>query len=325
MSNYAHTAVRRLTNTASSSNVIRAQRAEEARAMGWKWWLDGTPVSEELYNMGFPMQKFYPFLSFYSSSQKSRWKEMTRGSTCFQVAMEVYVCMPSSPYAVAVIGYGQYQMSPNTLYNHYMVKARGIANEKYNMSSTQFYMRLTGNIKVAIKNAMANLIPYGVKEIVDIEYEALREKSTAVGRTKASQLPILLNAVSHNVLLNEIRALHAVMEVSGDTFSTPEFRAIVENMDDAVQLANAERNKRVDALLVNFIETADGVRVECAEVSNIRNSSYAVIRDNIDTHLLASVPQFIVEKVSVLQGLANGTHVDSIGMKLDDKLFWVEK
>jgi hypothetical protein len=206
-----------------------------------------------------------------------------------------------------------------------MVKARGIANEKYNISSTQFYMRLTGNIKVAVKNAMTNLIPYGVKEIVDIEYAALHEKSTAVGRTKASQLPILLNAVSHNVLLNEIRALHAVMEVSGATFSTPEFRAIVENMDDAVQLANAERNKRVDALLVSFIETADGVRVECAEVSNVRANNYAVIRDDVDTYPLADAPQFIVEKVSVLQGLAHGSHVDSIGMKLDDKLFWVEK
>jgi hypothetical protein len=96
-------------------------------------------------------------------------------------------------------------------------------------------------------------------------------------------------------------------------------------MDDAVQLANAERNKRVDALLVSFIETADGVRVECAEVSNVRANNYAVIRDNVDTYPLADAPQFIVEKVSVLQGLAHGSHVDSIGMKLDDKLFWVEK
>jgi hypothetical protein len=202
-----------------------------------------------------------------------------------------------------------------------MTYARDIENVKYGEGRKQYYMKLTTNLKLAVKNALANLLPYTAREMAGIEYPTMREKSEESGRVKASKLPTLLNAVTHGVLMNEVRALHA----AGVTFTTPEFQSIVDNMDEAVQLANAERSKRVDMVLVSFVERNGSMMADCSEARDVRNNHWPNVADEVNTYPLADVPQFIVEKVSVLQGLDNGNHVDGVGVKIDDKLFWVEK
>jgi hypothetical protein len=184
------------------------------------------------------------------------------------------------------------------------------------------------NQRKAVKKTLLNLIPYTVAECATLQYDAIKRKSDKSGAAKTGVLPSLLGAVTHNVLMNEVRALRA----AGVAFSTPEFQAVAEEMDDAVQLANAERNKRVDAVMVQFVTRGGVMRAECAEVQDIRKSYEVKFAEEgedgrgvVKSYAMEEVPPFIVEKVSVLQGLDNGGHVDSIGMKVNDTLFWVEK
>ena len=301
---FKHVAVRDLPRHAPSDFV----RATEE---GWHYRLDGIPVVPELYVYGRDLQKASPTIKFMAAHTLSYYTD--------EKASEVSVCMPTSPYVVCRIGFGQYREKQGCEPT-YMVASRRITNDKYDGSRKQYHMRMTVNIKGAVKNALAQLVPYSVKEIAAREYDPLESKSLQVGRVKASRLPALLNVPSE-VLLNEIRALHAM----GVAFTTPEFKAIVEGMDEAVQLANSERSKRVDAVMVHFVESGGVMQAHCIEVHNIRNNFRGSPAGDAVIYEMNAVPQFIVEKVSVLQSLDNGSHVDSIGMKVDEKLFWVEK
>ncbi len=307
-----------------------------AQQVKWAYVLDGVPVSHRLFNYANALRDAVPNLKFgavwttygFDDSAGVAYEYGPEGGQVRVIyAEEVWVCMDVSHYALAKIGYKKYRNN-RTGDPEYGVYARGIKNEIYGDYRDQYYTRMSINIKAAVKKTLLNLIPYTVAECAELAYESLRQKSKGAGDTKLSVLPSLLGKVTHNVLMNEVRALRA----AGVSFSTPEFQAIAEGMDDAVQLANAERNKRVDAVMVQFITRSGVMQAECSEVQDIRKMEDAVYAEEdedgngiVKTYAMEEVPPFIVEKVSVLQGLDNGGHVDSVGMKINDTLFWVEK
>jgi hypothetical protein len=312
---YRHGAVRSLAHEPFDGAIgIICSKARDAE---WGYWLDGVPVVKELHEYGMALRQVSPSIKFMVHVDMNVW---VRGFGQASAAHEVCVCMPTSPYAVCSIGYHIYREKTDGP-AMYMVFARGITNEKYSSNREQSAMKLTGNIKIALRNALAQLIPYRVEEVAKLEYDLIHSKSVASGQKKAGQLPTLLGAVSGQVLLNEIRALRAM----GVTFTTLEFNAVVEGMDEAVQLANAERSKRVDAVMVSFVERGGVMWADCVETGSVRTNYYFRQVGEAVTYAMADVPQFIVEKVSVLQTLGNRQHIDSVGMKIDDKLFWVEK
>jgi hypothetical protein len=149
----------------------------------------------------------------------------------------------------------------------------------------------------------------------------VRTASCEVSRGKAAKLPTLLGKVTNSILLGEIRALHS----AGVTFTTPEFREVVANMEDAIELANGERSKRVDVLMVYFVKRNGVMVAETVHVDNIRGGDSSTHAKEITTYAIDQVPAFVEEKVSVLQTLDNGSHVDGVGMKVNDNLYWVEK
>ena len=317
---YEHTAVRTILENERSHECKQDRACERShhRADGWKFWLDDVPVCDELHAYGSTLQKLYPCLKFLGTSH------VYTGGVGLQNS--VYVCMDVSPYALGTIDYRDNSLSGRGG-RTFSIYARTVKNDKYHLSRSQYNMKMSSSLGVAVKNALAHLIPYSAVDIARVEYKALRDRSIDSGKQKAAVLPALLAAVTSSVLLNEVRALKA----AGVAFSTPEFQSIVSNMDEATQLANAEHSKRVDAVLVHFVDRAGGITVaECADLSNVRGQTHPTISscsigNNVTRYAMADVPKFIVEKVAVMRGLDDGSHVDGIGMKIEDRLFWVEK
>ena len=309
---YKHTPVRHLVDHCFELD----ERIEAAKGAGWQWWLDTIPVSREVYELGMGVRKAYPFVKFYVT---------TEGGKCWwsndeKFALEIFIAIDTCPYVLAKIGHANYSVHGNGPTHTYMVRARGIENERYDSGRPQYHTRLTTSLKVAIKNTLANLLPYDMHEVADHEYEDYRRKSQHVGASKAAKLPALLGSVTHSVLLNEIRALKAM----GVTFSTPEFRSVAESCDDAAKLANEERNKRIDVVLMHFVTRTDGIVAECIGMQDIR-AHHTFFPGLQETYSLADVPQALQDKVAVLQTLPPGDHVDGVGMKVEEMLYWVEK
>ena len=313
---YTHIPVRRLTDNRTGLDT----RIEAAKVAGWEWWVDTIPVSNQVYELAMGVRKAYPFVKFYVSTEGSKCRWQYRSAGDVEYASEIYAAIDTCPYVLAKIGYGGYSVRGNGSTATFMVRARGIENEKYDSGRPQYHMRITTNLKVAIKNTLANLLPYDMREVADCEYEGYRSKSQHVGASKAAKLPALLGSISHSVLLNEIRALTAM----GVAFNTPEFRSVAQSCDDAAKLANEERNKRIDVVLMHFVTRTHGIVAECIGMQNIR--AYHTFRPELlETYPLDGVPQALQDKVAVLQTLTPGDHVDGVGMKVEEMLYWVEK
>lgn len=315
---YKHTPVRHLVDHRFELD----ERIEASRVAMWQWWLDTIPVSREVYELGTGVRKAYPFVKFYATVEESKchWQFANCLSTVpVQYASELFIAIDTCPYVLAKIGYGDYSVGSRATFT-YMVRARGIENEKYDSGRPQYHMRTTTSLKVAIKNTLANLLPYDMREVADHEYGAYRSKSQRAGASKAAKLPALLGSVTHSVLLNEIRALTAM----GVTFNTPEFRSVAQSCDDAAKLANEEHSKRIDVVLMHFVTRTDGIVAECIGMQNIR--AHDVFKsESLETYPLADIPQALQDKVAVLQTLPPGDHVDGVGMKVEEMLYWVER
>jgi len=271
------------------------------------WWVDGIPVIRETYCIAEEIKRKAPHVVF-------RFNKKNPVNT-------LYITIPNCPYTVALIGFGKFKMS--TTSSEYIVKARGIRNEKYHTNREQYCMRFSKNVTTAAKIALAYITPYTTCEVANLQFDLFSRASSSAGRKKAGVLPTLCGAVTSSVLINEIRSLKA----AGVQFHTAEFQAIADQCDEASKLANDERNKRVDAVFVQFIEgKATGFKAQCVTVENIRNKNDFDIRGlPTTTYELSELPEFMTSKISVLQILEDGNHVDGVGMKVNPTLFWVEK
>lgn len=316
---YAHVAVKDIVQESDISEESVASMVKSARESGWSCWLDDIPVTPQLQQLGERLRKVLPGFKFYPN--RNKWVRDTPTSPEVLVASDVFVLMEASAYAVMRIGYRQYTRTGQAY--QYAVFSRLINNTRYYSNSLRRHAKLTESIDIAVKNALAYAVPYSAAELAEITYRGYHKLSTGVGQQKMSVLSSLVEAASgFNVVMNEVRALRA----SGVSFTTPEFIALANEMDYAVQLANSERNKRVDAFLVRFIQHSwSGVQAEVAQATNIRGNPDPDILDQVTTYSLEDLPPEISEKVAVLQTLDAGQHVDGVGMKFDEKVFWVEK
>ena len=271
------------------------------------WWVDGIPVIYQTYSLANAIRQKAPHATF-------RFNKQNPGRSLF-------VTVPNCPYTVAVIGFGQFKMSQ--LGEDYTVKARGIKNEKYNSGREQYHMRFSKNVATAAKIALTNIVAYSTCELASLKLDLFSRASIDAGRKKAGMLPTLCSAVSHSVLVNEVRSLKA----AGVVFHTAEFQAIADQCDEASKLANDERNKRVDAVFVQFTESkVTGFKAQCVTVESIRNKNdFDVYGIPATVYELSELPEFITSKISVLQILEDRNHVDGVGMKINPTLFWVEK
>jgi len=314
---YKHVGITALVSPSPENTEALKTIADAARNAGHEGWLDGVPVIPELYALGAGVRRMIPSVKFYGSIISCNHDNRIFGEP--ELFSEVHAVVNDSPYSTARIGYGKYRGQKGD--RHYMVDTRGITNEKYMTGRDQYSMKLASKLEVAVKNAVANMIPHTPGEIAKLTYEKYTERSVKAGQSKANKLPALMNAVSHSALLNEIRALHA----QGATFITPEFQAIVDNMDEAVSLANEERSKRIDATLVHFTQRSGRMIARCVTCNDIRRHTTMYTVPSSEDFEMDAIPPYIAEKVAVLQTLERGNHVDGVGMKVIDTLYWVEK
>jgi hypothetical protein len=272
-----------------------------------EWWVDGIPVMYQAYSLANAIKQKAPHVMF-------RFNKKNPGRS-------LHVTVPNCPYTVALIGFGQFKMSQ--VGEEYVVKARGVRNEKYQPHREQYHMRFSKNMATAAKTVLANIVAYSTCELASLKLELFSRASIDAGRKKAGVLPTLCSAVSHSVLINEVRSLKA----AGVVFHTAEFQAIADQCDEASKLANDERNKRVDAVFVQFMESkVTGFKAQCVTVENIRSKNDFDVKGIPATvYELSELPEFITSKISVLQILEDRNHVDGVGMKINPTLFWVEK
>jgi hypothetical protein len=291
-------------------------RATEA---GYTEFLDGVPIYKELLEFTQALKKAMPKVKFFPHTFRHI------NSANVHACDEMFVYMDDFPCDLGRISWADNGVqSGNCTYGVY---SRKIQNAKYATHRNQHHMVMTSDLEKAVKNARKHLLPYTTRELAQVFYEPLHEKVSKVlddvkGKAHDGARGIVNNRMA---ILQEVEFLRK----QGVQFVTPEFRELSENIEQLLSDYREQETRKVSAVFVRFKQVGDTTYADTQEVHNVREIRWDVRMNTTDAQAIScpadELPQDIAGQIAVLNILENEGYVSGVGMKVDDKTYWVER
>jgi ElaB/YqjD/DUF883 family membrane-anchored ribosome-binding protein len=295
---------------------------EKAVTAGYTTLLDGVPVSKELLEFTQALQKVMPKVKFFPHNF---CVAETAGGTRIHVCEEVFVYMDDFPCDLGRISWADNGVQSGQF--TYGVYSRKIQNDKYAAHRNQHHMVMTSDLEKAVKNARKHLVPYTTRELAQVFYEPLHEKVSRV----LDQVKTKAHHGAGDVVNNRMAILQEIefLKKQGVQFVTPEFRALSENVEQLLSEYREQESRKVSAVFVRFKQVGDTTYADLQEVHNVREIRWDTQMNTTDAQAIScpadELPQDIAGQIAVLNILENDGYVSGVGMKIDDKTFWVER
>ena len=292
---------------------------QRAVTAGYTDFLDGVPVSKELLGFAQALQKAMPKVKFFAHNFEHIPTKLVH------VCNELFVYMDDFPCDLGRISWADNGVQSGQ--HTYGVYSRKIQNDKYATHRNQHHMVMTSDLEKAVKNARKHLVPYTTRELAQVFYEPLHEKVSRVldtVKTKAHE-------GARDIVNNRMAILQEVefLRKQGVQFVTPEFRGLSENIEQLLSDYREQEARKVSAFFVRFKQVGDTTYADLQEVHNVREIRWDVKMNTTDAQAIScpadELPQDIAGQIAVLNILENDGYVSGVGMKVDDKTYWVER
>ena len=294
---------------------------QRAVAAGYTEFLDGVPVHKELLAFTQALKKAMPKVKFFAHNFGYL------NDAQVHVCEEVFVYMDDFPCDLGRISWADNGASKGAQQRTYGVYSRKIQNAKYAQHRDQHHMVMTNDLDKAVKNARKHLVPYTTRELAQVFYEPLHEKVSRVLDTVKTKAHEGARDIVNNrmAILQEIEFL----KKQGVQFVTPEFRELSEKIEQLLSDYREQEARKVSAFFVRFKQIGDTTYADMQEVHNIREIRWDVKMNTTDAQAIScsadELPQDIAGQIAVLNILENEGYVSGVGMKIDDKTYWVER
>ena len=236
-----------------------------------------------------------------------------------------YIYREDFPYVLGWIGYGDWRMSGSRT-PMYIVQARTIDNGKYDTYSPQFFMKMSANFDVAVRNAKKFLRIMSPQELASTR---LQDASNAVdnvvdvARTEFAEIRGKVIDLSEgysvigsstgqgSILLNELRHLmnsnHAFLD---STFG--------DKQAELIRL----KTRVVPMWFVRVYERMDQQVFDVISVGKNRELKMPTSGD-VTRYTTDTLPEDLMQKLSVLNILQANDYVDDVGFSAGDGMFYV--
>lgn len=199
----------------------------------------------------------------------------------------------------------------NSIYK-YTIESRLIRNEKYASHNSDFHTRKTTDPKKLFKFIKEYAKPFSYQEVA---MKTMRgaENTFSDWKSTMQRKSYSLASIGWTSLMDEVVKLHAL----GVKPQTPAFQKLYEEGIPAYEAYKEVENNNFKRIHV-FAHTDGTVAVSSfADYAGIEKGS-------ILYEEMSNVPQHIQEQVGMLRMMAHGDFVPNIGMKINDREFWVE-
>ena len=208
----------------------------------------------------------------------------------------------------------------------YGVYSRKITNAKYAYHRDQHHMVTATDIKKALKNVSKYFVPYSTKELAQACYDPIRENVAKAGNSLTREVRTKADPIvhDHHAVMQEIYWL----KKRGVEFSSPKFREVAEGIEELMERYQAEEERSVGAIFVRFYEVSGQTYFSTQHAIDIKkhhSSLCPTAEDRIEGKPVDEIPEDIMGAVSVLSILNNGQYVANVGMKINEKHFWIER
>ena len=235
------------------------------------------------------------------------------------------------PYILGWVGFGDYRQGGDGT-NMYVVQARTIVNGKYGEHSDQYFMKMSTNFDVAVRNAKKFIRMMSPQELagtrmrdasnaVDKVVDVARDEFTEI-RNKVIDVESSLYSSRTNessVLLNELRHLmnsnHEFIDVMfGENLTT-----FFAKQDELIRL----KGRTVPMWFVRVYERMGQQTFDVIDIDGAENTYSTEISDDIKRYTADTLPEDIMQKLSVLNILQPNDYVDDVGFSAGEGMFYV--
>ena len=304
------------------------QKANEAK---WATFFCGVPCVPEIKEFAeellttMPNVKFLPIDQEYVSYAVLDDAGVYQTSKNIRVYNEFAVYLEEFPFDIGRISYKDHGARKKDV-KTYGVYSRKITNAKYACHRDQHHIVTATDVKKALKNVSKYLIPYSTKELAQACYDPIRENISKAGNSLSREVRTKADPIihDHHAMMQEIYWL----KKRGVEFSSPKFREVAEGIEELMDRYQAEEERSVGAIFVRFYETSGQTYFSTQHAIEIKEN-YSSVRvsaeDRIEGKPVDEIPEDIMGAVSVLSILNNGQYVANVGMKIDEKHFWIER
>jgi len=304
------------------------QRANEAN---WTTFFAGVPCVPEIKEFAEGLQKVMPNVKFLPVDQEyvqipvEDEHGVYQTTKSLRVYSEYAVCLDEFPFDIGRINYRDNGARKKDI-KSYGVYSRKITNAKYAYHREQHHMVTATDVKKALKNVSKYFMPYSTKELAQACYDPIRENVAKAGNALTREVRSKADPVlhDHHAIMQEIYWL----KKRGVEFSSPKFVEIAKDIEDLMDRYQAEAERSVGAIFVRFYEVSGQTYFSTQHAIEIKKNYSSVCvsaEDRIEGKPVVEIPEDIMGAVSVLSILNNGQYVANVGMKIDEKHFWIER
>ena len=235
------------------------------------------------------------------------------------------------PYCLGWVAYGDFRDGGDGT-NMYIVQARTIVNGKYSEYSNQYFMKMSTNVDVAVRNAKKFLRMMSPQEIagtrlrdasnaVDGVVDAARTEFTEI-RNKVIDVETSLYSSRTNTgsaLLNELRHLMN----SNHEFIDADFGQNLTTFFTKQDELTALQNRTVPMWFVRVYERMGQQMFDVLTIDNAESTYRAQMSDDVSRYTADDLPEEIMQKLSVLNILSKDDYVDDVGFSAGEGMFYV--
>jgi len=238
----------------------------------------------------------------------------------------VWVYIPEQVFALGWIGYGDYRDNAQEAVKSYTVYSRHIVNDMYSSASFQYHTRGSVHMNVALRHASRYLTRYSPIEITNQLRSSFKQGASAVEHEAKSdmlQQEKALFGKSFNTRMCRVATELKVLLSTGYEFTDPtigeELKEYFTKEEEYNELAQ-ERNAYcvvVDTFLGNQ-------RYQVVSVDGAGGWS-PTIHDDVSVYDDESIPGDLAGKLSVLSMCEIDQYVTDVGVRANDRVFYVAR
>ena len=214
----------------------------------------------------------------------------------------------------------------------YVVQARTIVNGKYAEYSKQYFMKMSTNFDVAVRNAKkfirmmspqelagtrmrdASNAVDGVVDVAKNEFSEIRNKVIDVESSLYSS-----RTNEGSSLLNELRHLMNSNHEFIDTMFGENLATFFAKQEELVRL----RNRTVPMWFVRVYDRMEQQVFDVIDIDKAESAYGAEISDDVKRYTADTLPEDIMQKLSVLNILQANDYVDDVGFSAGEGMFYV--
>ena len=313
---------------------IYARRVEHAKSAiddgSWKHNYEGIAVQEEMQQFLTELSKAMPKVKLipYNDTRVTenvQNEDGQMGYKSYYLMKSFLVCTDDYPFALGFVSYGDHAVDRSDDFT-YAVLSRKIENPKYACHREQHNMMMSKDMKKAIKLAKTYLTPYTTHELATAMYDPIHDNTQRELHRTQRQMRDTLDPVIHNHEIIIAELLNMIRQ--GVEFSTPQFRDIAKCLQDRVEVYKEQADRQVSALFVRLYNIGEDTYADVKEATDVRRNSMgkSALKDTeTKTYALSELPEDITHSIASLNILNNNQYVTNVGMKVDDRHFWVER